>query len=93
MMMHAELAGLICSGAARGKQQTYALLEERAPQARELARDEALSELTRRFFTGHGPYATVRDFVWWSGLSVAEQRHSAAAARARPIADGAEKLH
>jgi hypothetical protein len=73
IMMHAELAGLICSGAARGTQQTYALLAERAPQARELARDEALSELTRRFFTGHGP-ATLKDFVWWSGLSVAETK-------------------
>jgi hypothetical protein len=73
IMMHAELAGLICNGASRGKQQTYALLAERAPQARELARDEALGELTRRFFTGHGP-ATVQDFVWWSGLSVAEAK-------------------
>src|SRR5205814_1585079 len=63
IMMHAELEGLICSGASRGKQQTYALLEERAPQARILGRDEALTELARRFFAGHGP-ATLKDFVW-----------------------------
>ena len=31
-MMYAELEGLICSGARRGKQFTYALLEERVPQ-------------------------------------------------------------
>jgi hypothetical protein len=73
IMMHAELEGLICSGAVRGKQQTYALLAERTPQARVLARDEALGEMTQRFFTGHGP-ATVRDFVWWSGLTVAEAK-------------------
>jgi DNA glycosylase AlkZ-like len=73
IMMRAELDGVICSGARRGKQFTYALLAERAPQARTLARDEALAELTRRYFTSHGP-ATVQDFVWWSGLTVADAR-------------------
>jgi hypothetical protein len=68
---HAELEGIVCSGPRRGKQHTYALLDERAPQARRLTRDEALAELTRRFFTSHGP-ATVNDFSWWSGLTVAD---------------------
>ena len=68
IMMHAELDGVICSGARRGKQFTYALLAEWAPQARTLDRDEALAELTMRYFTSHGP-ATVQDFVWWSGLT------------------------
>ena len=71
--MHAELEGLICSGPRRGKQSTYALVSERAPAARELSRDEALEELTRRYFRSHGP-ATVRDFVWWSGLTSADTR-------------------
>jgi hypothetical protein len=73
LMMHAELEGLICSGAMRGKQHTYALLDERVPAARLLERDEALAELTRRYFTSHGP-ATVKDFAWWSGLSTADVR-------------------
>lgn len=73
LLMHAELDGLICSGPRRGKQFTYALLAERAPQARRLPRDEALAELTRRYFAGHGP-ATVQDFVWWSGLTTADAR-------------------
>jgi hypothetical protein len=73
LLMGAELDGLICSGAQRGKQSTYALLAERAPQARTLARDEALAELTSRYFTSHGP-ATVQDFVWWSGLTTADAR-------------------
>ena len=68
LMMHAELDAVICSGARRGKQFTYALLEERAPRAKVLARDEALAELTRRYFSSHGP-ATLRDYVWWSGLT------------------------
>jgi hypothetical protein len=73
IVMRAELDGIVCSGARRGKQFTYALLDERAPQARTLERDEALAELARRYFTGHGP-ATLQDFVWWSGLPVADAR-------------------
>jgi len=61
----------VCSGARRDKQFTYALLDERAPQARVLPRDQALAELTRRFYTSHGP-ATVEDFAWWSGLTKAD---------------------
>ncbi len=73
IMMHAELDGIICSGARHGRQFTYALLDERAPQARILARDEALAELTQRYFTSHGP-ATLQDFVWWSGLTMADAK-------------------
>jgi hypothetical protein len=73
IIMRAELDGIICSGARRGKQFTYALLDERAPQARTLDRDEALAELARRYFTSHGP-ATLQDFVWWSGLTVADAK-------------------
>ena len=73
IVMHAELDGVICSGARRGKQFTYALLEERAPQAKMLERDEALAELTKRYFISHGP-ATLKDFVWWSGLTTADAR-------------------
>jgi hypothetical protein len=73
LMMHAELEGIICSGPRRGKQFTYALLEERAPQARRLERDEALAELARRFFISRGP-ASVQDFAKWSGLTLADAR-------------------
>ena len=55
LLMHAELEAVVCSGPRRGKQHTWALLEERAPEARELPREEALAELARRYFTSHGP--------------------------------------
>jgi hypothetical protein len=71
---YAELEALICSGARRGKQFTYALLAERAPQAQSLPREHALAELVRRYFTAHGP-ATIADFVWWSGLTAADAKH------------------
>lgn len=73
IMMRAELDAVVCSGALRGKQFTYALLEDRVPRADRRGRDEALAELTRRYFTSHGP-ATAQDYAWWSGLSVAEAR-------------------
>ncbi|WP_128548032.1 winged helix DNA-binding domain-containing protein [Larkinella soli] len=63
--------GLICFGPRRGKQPTFVLLEEWVPPARPLDRDEAVAELTRRYFTSHGP-ASVHDFAWWSGLTQAE---------------------
>ncbi|MBA3947571.1 MAG: winged helix DNA-binding domain-containing protein [Herpetosiphonaceae bacterium] len=73
IMMRAELDGLVCSGAWRGKQPTYALLEERVPPAPMLQREEALAELARRYFTSHGP-ATLQDYSWWSGLTVADTK-------------------
>jgi hypothetical protein len=73
IMMRAELDGIVCSGARRGKQFTYALLEERVPQAKALQRDEALFELTKRYFRTRGP-ATVRDFAWWSGLTMVDTK-------------------
>lgn len=73
LVMHAELEGIICSGARQGKQFTYALLEERAPQAKTLANDEAVVALARRYFQSHGP-ATLKDFLWWSGLSATDAK-------------------
>ncbi len=73
IVLHAELQAVACSGGRRGKQFTYALIEERVPQARELTRDEALALLTERYFTSHGP-ATAQDYAWWSGLSSADAR-------------------
>jgi len=77
IMMEAELTGLVCSGVMKGKQQTYALLAERVPGARTLPRDEALGRLAWRFFQGHSP-ATLRHFVWWSNLKVADAKRGLA---------------
>jgi len=71
ILMHAELEGLICSGPLRGKQHSYALLDERVPLVTPIERDEALARLTTRYFESHGP-ATAHDFSWWSGLTVSD---------------------
>ncbi|MDP1676749.1 MAG: winged helix DNA-binding domain-containing protein [Bacteroidota bacterium] len=73
ILMRAELDGMVCSGATRGKQQTYALLAERVPRKKTLRKEEALAELAMRYFNSHGP-ATVQDFIWWSGLSVGDAK-------------------
>ncbi len=80
LLMRAELDGLIVSGPRRGKQFTYALLEERVPKARRPPRQEAIAELTRRYFQSHGP-AQIADFVWWSSLTTADARAGMALAR------------
>ena len=73
LLSHAELDALICSGPRRGKQFTYALLDERAPKTKPRTREDALAELSLRFYTGHGP-ALLQDFAWWSGLTLTDAK-------------------
>jgi len=73
LTIQAETDAVMCSGGRRGNQFTYALFDERVPAARTLSRDAALAELTRRYFSSHGP-AQLRDFTWWSGVTVGEAR-------------------
>lgn len=65
--------GLVCFGPRMGKQQSFVLFDEWITNSKMLNGDEALAELTQRYFTSHGP-ATVHDFVWWSGLTVAKAK-------------------
>jgi hypothetical protein len=71
MLMNAELEMVICSGAMRGKQQTYAAFDERVPSATNLGRDAAMANLARRYFLTRGP-ATADDFAWWSGFTIGD---------------------
>jgi hypothetical protein len=76
--MRAELDGVLVSGAMRGKQHTYALLELRSPGPPDTDRDAALAELCRRYFGSRGP-ATINDLCSWGSLTVAEVRRGLAA--------------
>ncbi len=84
LVMRAELDAVICSGGRRGKQFTYALVDERAPNPRKLPRDEALAVLTERYFTSHGP-ATLKDYAWWSGLASADVRQGLEMVKSRLV--------
>ena len=92
LLMAAELDGLVISGPLRGRQHTYALLDERVPHTPEKDRDEALGELVRRYLAGHGP-ARLRDISWWSGLTLGDIKvgiRIAADAVDRMMIDGEE---
>ncbi len=79
-------AGVICLGPLEGRQQTFALLDEWVPAARDLSREDAVAELAGRYFTSHGP-ATIHDFAWWTGLTLAEARSGLDAAKSRLVVD------
>jgi hypothetical protein len=75
----------------KANQQTFVLLDEWVRSPRTLERDEALGEFALRYFTGHGA-ATVRDFAWWSSLTLTDARAGLAVARDRldeVVSDGA----
>lgn len=86
ILLHAELTGLVVSGAPKGKHHTYALLDERAPRSPALEKDVALGELAKRYFTSHGP-ATVKDAAWWSTLTTADIRRGIEAAGATLVSE------
>ncbi|WP_173002917.1 winged helix DNA-binding domain-containing protein [Chitinophaga sp. SYP-B3965] len=70
LLMDAELDGLIVNGGRQGNEFTYELREERMPV---MEKEAAIAELARRYFISRGP-ATLPDFVWWSGLELAEAK-------------------
>ena len=79
ILMWAELEKIICSGALRGKKNTYAHFDTRVKPQKATGRDEGLQKLARRYFASHGP-ATLSDFINWSGLPALDARKSLALA-------------
>ena len=75
----AEAEALLCSGPIVDGEHTYALVAERAPNARRLDRDEALAEIAVRYVAGHGP-ATAKDLAYWATLTLGDARLGIAAA-------------
>ena len=86
LLSHLGITGTLVFAVPEAKQQSFALLDEWVPEPRVLEREQALGEFALRYFTGHGP-ATVRDFAWWSSLTLADARRGLAVAR-----DGLEEL-
>ena len=63
----------LCFGPHRGKQPTFVLVDRWLPAAKPKSRDDSLAALAQRYFESHGP-ATVRDFAWWTGLTLTDAR-------------------
>ena len=78
-LMTAEVRSVICSGPPRGSEHTYVLVDDTIPTAESdtWSREQALVELTHRFYAGHGP-ASERDLQRWSGLTLTEIRTATA---------------
>jgi hypothetical protein len=73
LLLVAELRGQVCSGPMKGVHHSYALVDEVIAPTPERSRDEAVIELARRFFAGHGP-ATVKDFTRWATMRIADTK-------------------
>lgn len=63
-----------------GTGQKVVLHDEWVRQPRKLERDQALGEWVLRYFRSHGP-TTIRDFTWWTKLTVRDAGIGLAIAR------------
>jgi hypothetical protein len=70
IIIRAELEMLLCNGEKKG---TYSLFEKRVPITSKISRSEAITKLTQLYFKSRGP-ATLKDFAWWSGLSIGDAK-------------------
>lgn len=85
LLWYASQLGITCVTPSRataggGREQTFALLEEWAPDQITLEHEEALATIAVRYFRGRGP-ATVKDFSRWTGLGIRDCRAGIAAAK------------
>lgn len=71
---------IICCGPVEGRGQRFVLLDEWARSRGALPdREETLGRMFASYAAGHGPVG-VRDFAWWSGLTLGDARTALAAA-------------
>lgn len=67
-LVHLSAIGMTCRATDRGRDATFALLDEWLPRGADGPRgDDGLAELARRYFAAFSP-ATPADFTTWSGL-------------------------
>jgi hypothetical protein len=70
MLQRASLDGLFAQTVMQGNNNpTFVTMLK----AKTMPKAEALAELAQRYFASRGP-ATLKDFIWWSGLSAADAR-------------------
>ncbi|TFV86013.1 winged helix DNA-binding domain-containing protein [Blastococcus sp. CT_GayMR16] len=95
LLWYLAQTGTLCLGPTDGAgEQLFVLLDDWVRTPRRLAGEEALGELARRFFLGHGP-ATVQDLARWAGIPLRDVRAGLAVARPELEAldvDGVEHL-
>lgn len=70
IIIRAELEMHLCNGENKG---TYALFDKRVPMTGKISKHEAIIKLAQLYFKSRGP-ATLKDFSWWSGLSMGDAK-------------------
>jgi hypothetical protein len=73
LLWYASQLGVTCIAPNVGKEQTFVLLDEWAPDPNRPERDEALGIMAWRYFRSHGP-TTRQDFAGWTGLTAADAK-------------------
>jgi len=73
LLWYASQVGVTCIGPNEGKEQTFVLLDQWAPDPLAPERDEALGVMALRYFQSHGP-TTRQDFAGWMGMTAADAR-------------------
>ncbi len=79
LLWYASQQGVTCIAPNVGTEQTFALLDEWAPEPYRPDREEALAIMAVRYFRSHGP-TTRQDFAGWTGLTAADAKRGIAAA-------------
>ncbi|RSZ61410.1 winged helix DNA-binding domain-containing protein [Corynebacterium hylobatis] len=72
--------GDVVQGPRIGAVETFVHVDNLPVPQRELVGEEALAELGTRYLHSHGP-ASVKDLVWWAGLTVTQAKKAVALAR------------
>lgn len=73
VLIRSELDGVLCCVGQKSNEPIYALLDEVVPPMPVKSETEAIVSLARYYFRSRGP-ASLKDFSWWSGLTLAEAK-------------------
>lgn len=79
-LFHLGIRGRIACGPSRDGEASFVSVLRAIPRARTRDRDEALGELARRYFEGHGP-APLGELALWAKLTAADARRALDVAR------------
>lgn len=71
MLRHFGGEGDIIQGVPAGREETFVLHDAVVSDPVDLTGEDALGALATRYFRSRGP-ATVKDFAWWTGLTVTD---------------------
>lgn len=71
MLRHFGGEGDIIQGIPAGREETFVLHDAVVSDPVDLTGEDALGALATRYFRSRGP-ATVKDFAWWTGLTVTD---------------------